>query len=103
MLVVQDFVLFRQMKAPWDKQALGFQILETKMQNSQSHYCESISQFFIFSQMSTYTSTFVQKRPDVTGDPSQVYDFDNIADFIISKNKSNMISAIGSTNMKTTL
>jgi hypothetical protein len=45
----------------------------------------------------TYTASFL-KRPDITGDPDQVFKFDNFLDHLIGGIKSNTISAIGTIN-----
>jgi hypothetical protein len=45
----------------------------------------------------TYTASF-PKRPNITGDPDQVFKFDNILDRLIGGIKANTISDIGTTN-----
>jgi hypothetical protein len=45
----------------------------------------------------TYMASF-PKRPDITGDPNQVFKFDNFLDRLIGGIKANTISAIGTIN-----
>ncbi len=50
------------------------------------------------STASTYTDFLIPKQPDITGNPYQVFKFDNFLDHLIGGIRCNIIVAIGTIN-----